>query len=114
MGFAPSAGWAHALTEVCAERAALPTDREVKFGKPPPCQFPVWGAIIDDVWAIDEVYSGDEGEDVSIPKHWMDCMDRAWRDCGIEVNSKKNVDRGCAEVQGVTLETHLHWLGACE
>ena len=43
MGFAPSAGWAHAVTEVCAKRGGLPSDRQVEFGKPPPTALPVWG-----------------------------------------------------------------------
>ena len=31
-------------------------------------------------------------------------MDEAWGRIGVEINAKKNVDRGQAEVQGVTLE----------
>ena len=46
MGFAPSAGWAHGLTEVCAEKAELPTVNEVKFGRPPPPKFSSLGSYL--------------------------------------------------------------------
>ena len=68
---------------------------------------------MDDVWAVDEVSASSvSGEDASMPKHWMDSIDLVWKEVGVEINTKKNVDRGQAEIQGVTLEPRTHLLGA--
>ena len=52
MGFAPSAGWAQALTDHVTGIAGLPSSWRIVLGELAPAHLPVWGSIIDDVWAL--------------------------------------------------------------
>ena len=54
MGFTAAAAWAQAYNEQKAREAELPVDSRLVDGKPPPSGFPIWGSILDDVWAIEE------------------------------------------------------------
>eukprot|EP00974_Lingulodinium_polyedra_P079361 7686424-Lingulodinium_polyedra.AAC.1 len=54
MGFAPSAGWAQALADQGPAVAGVPLERRVRPDVPPPRDFPVWGSIMDDIWAVEE------------------------------------------------------------
>ena len=58
MGFTAAASWAQAYNEAKAVEVGLPQDRRLIDDKPPPKQFPIWGSILDDVWALDEVDIG--------------------------------------------------------
>ena len=54
MGFGPSAGWAQELTDLATEKADLPGGNRVLITDEAPETFPVWGSIIDDIWAVAE------------------------------------------------------------
>jgi len=111
MGFGPSAGWAQAVTDTATRKAELPPDKQVKFDEPAPPSFPIWGSIIDDIWAIAEVDKPKEvDEEVA---GWMRAVDREWLEMSKTlVNEKKRVDGdGDAEIQGYALHPTRHWLG---
>ena len=110
MGFGPAAGWAQAVTDEAVLRAGLPTSQQVSATGTVPDSLPVWGSILDDVWAIDEAKKPGEGDGEG--KKWIDSVDAAWREIGVPVNEKKNVDgEEDAEFQGVQLHGRQHWLG---
>ena len=54
MGFGPSAGWAQGLTDVVALDAGLPVDSRVHPDHVVSSHLPVWGSIIDDIWALEQ------------------------------------------------------------
>ena len=68
MGFGPAAGFAQGLTDVVTDRAALPEDRRVVPSREAPETLPVWGSIIDDIWALEET---DAKEPEAIGPNWM-------------------------------------------
>ena len=135
MGFAPSAGWAQRVTDRATE--GLPADRQVRFDLAVPEDWPVWGSIVDDVWAIAEepgtgsvvspscplrtaagrrphAMDADDQpmpDDLQCPRDWIRHVEQKWSDIGVELNVKKNVDAAEAEIQGATLHPLDHWLG---
>lgn len=109
MGFGPSAGWAQGLTDVVALDAGLPVDSRVHPDHVVPSHLPVWGSIIDDIWALEHA---DYGQTASIGPDWLGRAEQAWVLRGVEPNLKKNVD-GLAdqEVQGYWVDGEKHWVG---
>ena len=109
MGFAPSAGWAQAASDTAFLNAGLPQDRRVTFNEPCPSEMPLWGSIVDDLWALDERSAGDRAR--SAPAFWMTKAERAWDRMGIPVHHGKSVDNGQGEFQGTEVHPTQHWLG---
>ena len=67
MGFRGSFVIAQSVTDVACEAADLPQDRRCLPGISCPLELPVWGSILDDVWAIyDERDPGDLH-----PERWL-------------------------------------------
>ena len=109
MGFGPSAGWAQGLTDVVATDAGLPQSQRVVPDFVTPEGLPVWGSIVDDIWAIEHV---DDDAVATVGPNWLDKAEQAWVLRGVQPNVKKSVDgaRG-EEVQGFYVHPQGHWLG---
>ena len=92
MGFGPSAGWAQALTDLVAKDALLPPERRLHPDSVVPDDLPVWGSIIDDIWALDHIPPSAG----SLPHgpSWLDDAEQAWVKRGVQPNQKKTVDAG--------------------
>eukprot|EP00974_Lingulodinium_polyedra_P108831 10533564-Lingulodinium_polyedra.AAC.1 len=98
MGFAPSAGWAQELTDAVTRDGGLPASAQVVIDRGAPASLPVWGSILDDVWAV-----AAEGDPTG--SQWCDAAERQWARRGIEANVKKSVDDELGgEIQGL----HFH------
>ena len=109
MGFGPSAGWAQGLTDVIALDAQLPPEQRLHPDTVPPSTMPLWGSIVDDVWAIEHVGSQ---LDAGVGASWMDAAERAWVARGVEPNSKKSIDNAMGEeIQGYYVDPLEHWVG---
>ena len=109
MGFAPSAGWAQAASDTAFLKAGLPQERRVTFDRPCPTELPLWGSIVDDLWALDERSAGDRAR--SQAAFWMTKAERAWDRLGVPVHHGKSVDGGSGEFQGTEVHPTEHWLG---
>ena len=110
MGFGPSAGWAQALTDVTTSAADMPRERRLHPDECAPGDFPLWGSIYDDIWAIDHA-QGDDQRDLHGPG-WLSRAEQAWVDRGVHPNTKKSIDAAeGAEVQGYFVHPTKHWLG---
>ena len=109
MGFGPSAGWAQGLTDVVTSDAQLPQDCRVHPDFVIPPGLPVWGSIIDDIWALEH---SSEGEVASIGPEWLGRAESAWVLRGVAPNTNKSVDgaRG-EEIQGYYVHPTGHWVG---
>jgi hypothetical protein len=70
---------------------------------------PIWGSIIDDIWALEHADEPDSG---NIGPSWLSQAEAAWCARGVEPNVKKSVD-GLAdqEVQGYFIHSRDHWVG---
>jgi len=89
MGFGPSAGWAQGLTDVVATDAGLPQSQRVVPDFVTPEGLPVWGSIVDDIWAIEHV---DDDAVATVGPNWLDKAEQAWVLRGVQPNVKKSVD----------------------
>ncbi|CAK9024414.1 unnamed protein product [Durusdinium trenchii] len=74
MGFGPSAGWAQALTDAVAIEAGLPQEHRLHPDFTVPEELPIWGSIIDDIWAIEH---GDEAAASGVGVDWMNRAEEA-------------------------------------
>ncbi len=109
MGFGPSAGWAQGLTDVVAFDANLPQESRVHPDVVMPEQLPVWGSIIDDIWALEHVE--DEGGAVVGPE-WLGRAETSWVERGVQPNIKKSVGGAFGEeIQGYYVHPSKHWVG---
>lgn len=109
MGFGPSAGWAQALTDVVTADAKLPPQQRLSPDFVVPEGLPIWGSIIDDIWAIEHV--SDDAQPTVGPD-WMCRAEQAWVVRGVEPNRKKSVDGALGEeVQGYYVHPQGHWIG---
>eukprot|EP00435_Cladocopium_sp_Y103_P023381 s313_g5.t1 len=109
MGFGPSAGWAQGLTDVVTDDAKLPTDCRVHPDFVIPDGLPVWGSIIDDVWAME--HSNDR-DGASVGADWLGRTESAWVLRGVPPNQKKSVDGALGEeIQGYYVHPTQHWIG---
>eukprot|EP00435_Cladocopium_sp_Y103_P061330 s896_g23.t1 len=109
MGFGPSAGWAQGLTDVVALDAQLPQDRRLHPDHVVPGELPIWGSIIDDIWALDHQITGES--DIVGPQ-WLQRAEDCWCLRGVEPNAKKSVNGGAGEeIQGYFVHPTDHWVG---
>lgn len=109
MGFGPSAGWAQGLTDVVALDAKLPEECRVHPDVVMPEKLPVWGSIIDDIWALEHV--ADEGA-ASVGPEWLNRAEASWVDRGVQPNIKKSVNGAFGEeIQGYYVHPTKHWIG---
>ena len=109
MGFGPSAGWAQGLTDVVTADAKLPPQQRLSPDFVVPEGLPIWGSIIDDIWAIEHV--SDDAQPTVGPD-WMCRAEQAWVVRGVEPNRKKSVDGALGEeVQGYYVHPQGHWIG---
>eukprot|EP00439_Symbiodinium_sp_Y106_P021533 s2228_g2.t1 len=109
MGFGPSAGWAQGLTDVVAEDANLSAERRLHPDHVVPSSLPVWGSIVDDIWAIEHA---ETQLDAGVGAAWMDAAEKAWVSRGVEPNLKKSVDSALGEeIQGYYVHPYGHWVG---
>ena len=103
MGFTAAASWAQAYNEAKAVEVGLPQDRRLIDDKPPPKQFPIWGSILDDVWALDECTSVEDPPGVA--SKWLEDIAHAWGRDGVVEHEKKAVHGVLKEeVQGVMID----------
>ena len=108
MGFTAAAAWAQAYNEQKAVEAALPDNARLVDGKPPPKDFPIWGSILDDVWAIEE----DDGDDLGVGHEWLARVAELWAEDGVEEHVKKAVEGvHREEVQGAMIDGVEGWVG---
>ena len=110
IGFTAAASWAQAYNEAKAVEVGLPQDRRLIDDKPPPKHFPIWGSILDDVWALDECTSAEDPPGVA--SKWLEDIAQAWGRDGVLEHEKKAV-RGVLkeEVQGVMIDGKDGWAG---
>ncbi|CAK9055594.1 Uncharacterized protein SCF082_LOCUS30033 [Durusdinium trenchii] len=109
MGFGPSAGWAQGLTDVVARDAHLPEDSRLHPDLIIPEGLPLWGSIIDDIWALDHLE--DESAAGTGPQ-WLQKAEEACCLRGVEPNHKKTVDLASGEeIQGYYVHPTDHWVG---
>lgn len=109
MGFGPSAGWAQGLTDVVTHVAGLPADQRVHPDFVVPSSLPLWGSIIDDIWALDHQ---DTPEQSVVGPEWLDRAEAAWCVRGVEPNSKKTINgHEGEEIQGYFVHPSEHWIG---
>lgn len=95
MGFTAAASWAQACNEAKAVEVGLPPDKRLIDDQPPPSQFPVWGSILDDVWALDACINDEEPHGVA--SKWLEDVATAWGRDGVKEHDKKAVRGGCIE-----------------
>ena len=108
--FTAAAAWAQAYNEQKAVKAALPDNARLVDGKPPPKDFPIWGSILDDVWAIEE----DDGDDLGVGHDWLARVAELWAEDGVEEHVKKAVEGvHREEVQGAMING-VEGLGWCQ
>ena len=110
MGFAPSAGWAQALTDLVAKDANLPPECRLHPDGVVPDTLPIWGSIVDDIWALDHIGSVDST--AAVGPTWLADAEQAWIDRGVQPNVKKSINAACGEeVQGYFVHPQDHWVG---
>ena len=109
MGFGPSAGWAQGLTDVVPLDANLPQDRRLHPDFVSPSHLPIWGSIIDDIWALEHVEGEGKGD---VGPGWLSQAEAHWCLRGVEPNVKKSVDAlENQEIQGYQVDSQNHWVG---
>ena len=109
MGFGPSAGWAQGLTDTVTMRAGLAPEHRLHPDLVVPESLPLWGSIVDDVWAIEHAPNQLEA---GVGAAWMDATESSWVRHGVEPNAKKSVDSALGEeVQGYYVDPYGHWVG---
>ena len=109
MGFTASCSWAQAASEEAVRRAALPDSARLVEGQLAPARPPLWGSIIDDLWAVEEEA---ENEAAPVGPAWMHDIGQAWSSMGVRTNEKKDVFAAvCGEAQGAFIDGNQHWCG---
>ena len=107
MGFTAAAAWAQAYNEQKAREADLPTESRLVDGSPPPACFPIWGSILDDVWAIEE-----DSTEQAKGHDWLAHIAELWANDGVEEHTKKAVEGAKREeVQGAMIDGVAGWVG---
>ena len=104
MGCAPAVGIVRTVMDVCAKEPGLPGSRRVTFDAIPPHDFPCWGSIVDDIWAVDN------GDGYALD--WCNQSSKVWEPMHVPVNHKKDVDQAeGADIQGACLHPTSHTVG---
>ena len=92
-----------------AEDANLSAERRLHPDHVVPSSLPVWGSIVDDIWAIEHA---ETQLDAGVGAAWMDAAEKAWVSRGVEPNLKKSVDSALGEeIQGYYVHPYGHWVG---
>eukprot|EP00971_Amphidinium_carterae_P115155 2280884-Amphidinium_carterae.1 len=108
MGFSASSGWAQEVSNAALKYAQLPAERRAAFDTPVPEEFPIWGSIIDDLWAL----ALDQGDGRnSQAESWMNRAEGAFEHFMIPIHHGKTVQGDTGEFQGATVEGSQHDLG---
>ena len=110
MGFTAAASWAQAYNEAKAQQVGLPVERRLVDSQPPPSAFPIWGSILDDIWALDECET--EADPHRDAHEWLRKMAMAWERDGVQEHMKKAVQGKLREeVQGAMVDGVEGWVG---
>ena len=110
MRFAGSVSWAQRLNEKLITDSAVPTENRVIGDSLMPADFPVWGSILDDVWALEVV--DDEADPPGVVAEWVADLACQRSKAGLEENLEKQVVGAITgEVQGAYLHGKEGWLG---
>ena len=110
MGFAGSVSWAQRLNEKLIADSTVPMENRVVGDSLMPADFPVWGSILDDVWALEVV--DDEAAPPGVAAEWVADLASQWNKAGLEENMEKQVvSATTGEVQGAYLHGKEGWLG---
>lgn len=89
--------------------AHLPQRQRVTFERPCPAEVPVWGSIIDGLWAIEQPEGPTAG---SSAHHWMTRAERQWGRFNVPLHHGKSVNGTIGgEVQGACIDGREHWPG---
>ena len=103
MGFTAAAAWAQAYNEAKAKEVGLPEQSRLIDTQPPPSSFPIWGSILDDVWALEECDSYDDPP--ATGSKWLADISAAWTRDGVVEHEKKAVEGvSKEEIQGVMVD----------
>ena len=103
MGFTAAAAWAQAYNEAKAKEVGLPAQSRLIDTQPPPSSFPIWGSILDDVWALEECDSYDDPPTTG--SKWLADISAAWTRDGVVEHEKKAVEGvSKEEIQGVMVD----------
>lgn len=110
MGFGPSAGWAQALTDLVSKDANLPPEQRLHPDGVVPDSLPIWGSIVDDIWALDHLDSADDSQ--AVGPLWLEDAEQAWVRRWVEPNTKKTINAAYGEeIQGYYVHPFEHWVG---
>ena len=71
-----------------------PTDKQATFVKEVPAELPVWGSIVDDIWAAEEV---ERGGAAVVGLEWLRRTDAEWAAMGHQSHDKKAIDGRAGE-----------------
>lgn len=109
MGFRSSATVAHRLTEKICVESGLPAAARAAPSVPCLLSPPIWGAIMDDVWAV----TTDETSAAMVEaRSWLPRVEECWRRDGVPSHPRKAVDEGEFEdIQGALLHPTRHGMG---
>ena len=89
--------------------AQLPQDQRLHPDMVVPEGLPIWGSIIDDIWALDHI---DPGTAPPVGPDWLARAEECWCLRGVEPNHNKSVDaHEGEEVQGYFVHPTQHWMG---
>ena len=112
MGFGPSSGFAQAITDHVTDAAQLPASQRVKYASVMPRRLPVWGSIVDDLWALEQEDETDRGVPNVDVQNWMQQAEGQWERLNLPLHPGKIVNHEPGvEFQGTTLHPSQHWLG---
>ena len=113
MGFGPSAGWSQSFTNFVTDQADLPAESRVVGALPVPDTLPVWGSILDDIWAVEEDDPSRLRDPASLTgPTWTQRCAAVWERSGVQENLEKRVVAAeGAEVQGYFVHPTQHWVG---
>ena len=101
--------WPTGITEKVCEDAGLPPSQRVVPGIACPLAAPVWGCIMDDVWAI---VTDEDKDDCRRAEDWLPAVERQWEAIGVTSHAKKRVDLAEGdEIQGAWLHPNRHTMG---
>jgi len=112
MGFGPSASVAQAVTDACVARVDTDGASRLVAGGLGPTSFPVFGTILDDVWALDCVDTKPMMNELPAGAQLVAKVADQWLKFSLEENQKKRVEaQEGEEVQGLFVDPVAHTVG---
>lgn len=111
MGFSPSATIAQGIADRCMDPVNLGEVARVRAGELAPGSLPIFGIMMDDIWAID----CDAGQQAGEPPGARVVREGAaqWASVGLEEHEKKRVVQAMGEeVQGLYIDAEKHTMWA--